>query len=74
MTTLADVVLKPLVLVYRESLEKGDRESLERGMKLLMADSYRCLEDHSADRSVNKKNGTRGPGKMVQWVRHLLYK
>lgn len=58
MTTLVSVVLKPLVLVYRESLEKGDRESLERGMKTLMADSCRCLEDHSADRSVNKKNGT----------------
>lgn len=39
MTTLVSVVLKPLVLVYRESLEKGDRESLERGMKTLMADS-----------------------------------
>lgn len=42
MTTLANVVLKPLVLIYRESLEKGDRESLERCMKALMADSGRC--------------------------------
>lgn len=55
------------MLLYRESVERCDRESLECCLRTLMVDSGRCLEDHDADSSVNGK-------KMVQWAKCLLCK
>lgn len=58
-TKLDNVVIKPLVLVYRECLEMCDRGSLQH----CMIGSGRCLEVHDADKEEESKTALVGLGR-----------